>query len=343
MTFHLEPALSIHEQNNIGVLLLNLGTPNAPTAQAVRPFLREFLSDFRVIDAAKIWWQPFLHAVILPFRSPKSAKNYQKIWQENGSPLLFHTQQQHNGLRALLPENIVLSYAMTYGEPTIQQALIDLKNQGVGRLLVIPLFPQYASSCTGAALDKVFIQMTKQFNQMSLRTVSRFYHHPDYIQAAAEHIRQFQQKNGRAQKLLFSFHSTPKKHQDQGDPYYAECQTSARLIAQALNLNESDYFLGFQSRFGRAKWLEPSTQTLFDTLPKQGIDSIDVFCPGFISDCLETMEEIALSGRTQFLRAGGKNFHYIPCLNAEPYWLRALSTLILENTQDWRQNPFQAA
>lgn len=335
MKFHSEPNLSLDKQNKIGVLLLILGTPTAPTAQAVRPFLREFLSDHRVIDAPKLFWLPLLYGVILPFRSPKSAKNYQKVWQTDGSPILIYTRQQLEGLRKKLPENIMLSVAMTYGKPSVENAMMELKNQGVGRLLVLPLFPQYASSCTGAALDKVWQQMAKQFNQMSLRTISRFYNHPAYVQAAANHIRQFREQNGAAEKLLFSFHSIPFQHKQQGDPYQDECYASAQLIAQSLGLNEQDYLVGFQSRFGRAKWLEPSTQTLLDTLPEQGIATLDVFCPGFVADCLETLEEIAITGKQQFLNAGGKQFHYIPCLNANSEWIDALAELILTNIQDW--------
>lgn len=335
MKFHTEPNLPLDKPQRIGVLLLNLGTPAAPSAQAVRPFLREFLSDHRVIDLPKLFWLPLLYGIILPFRSPKSAQNYQKVWQAEGSPLLMYTQQQLNGLRTLLPENITVAAAMTYGEPSIEKAMMTFKNQGIEQLLVLPLFPQYASSSTGAALDKVWQQMQKQFNQMSLRTITRFYQHPGYIQAAANHIRQYRAQHGSAQKLLFSFHSIPLKHEQQGDPYQAECYASARLIAQVLDLKEQDYMVAFQSRFGRAKWLEPSTQTLLDTLPTQGVHSLDVFCPGFVVDCLETMEEIALAGKKQFLDAGGKQFHYIPCLNAHPDWLLALADLISTHTQNW--------
>ncbi|XXQ69290.1 ferrochelatase [Neisseriaceae bacterium B1] len=335
MKFQTEPALTLAEQNQTGVLLLNLGTPDAPTAEAVRPYLRQFLSDYRVVELPKMLWQPLLRGIILPFRSGKSAHGYEKVWLKEGSPLAVFTRRQLDGLRTRLPENVHFAYAMTYGKPSVQEALQALKSKGVGRLIVLPLYPQYAGSAGGAALDKVAQQLVKQRNQMSVRTISRFFDHQGYIRAVANQIRAYRAEHGSGDKLLLSFHGIPQAHHDLGDPYPLECYESARLIATELGLAEHEYLVAFQSRFGRNKWLEPSTQTLFDTLPKQGVKKLDVFCPGFVSDCLETMEEIAIAGREQFHKAGGEQFHYIPCLNDNPDFLDALADLVRENGQGW--------
>lgn len=336
MIFAPEPKLPLAQQRQTGVLLLNLGTPKAPTPQAVRPYLREFLSDQRVIELPKILWQPILHGIILPFRAKKSAHAYQQIWQPEGSPLAIYTQQQCEGLRERLPENLVISYAMTYGEPSIAQTLTQLKQQGVGQLIVLPLFPQYAGSSTGAALDKVWRQMLRQRNQMSIRTISRFYQYPGYIQALANSIREYRTQHGSGEKLLFSFHNIPQHHHNNGDPYALECRETARLVAAELQLNDNDYIVSFQSKFGRSKWLEPSTQTLFQTLPtQQKIRKLDVICPGFVADCIETLAEIAVEGKQDFLNAGGTQFHYIPCLNTTPEWLDTLADIIKNNAQGW--------
>lgn len=328
--FASEPPVPFAEQNQTGVLLMNLGTPSAPTAEAVRPYLRDFLSDYRVVELPKLLWQPILHGIILPFRSGKSAHGYEKVWLKEGSPLAVFTQRQAEGLRQRLPANVHVAYAMSYGKPSAKEALQALKGKGVGRVIVLPLYPQYAGSSTGAALDKVLQAVLPQRNQMSLCTISRFYNHAGYIRAAANQIRAYWAQHGKGDKLMFSFHGIPQRHHDLGDPYPLECQESARLIAQELGLNEHDYLVSFQSRFGRDKWLEPSTQTLFDTLPKQGVKKLDVFCPGFVSDCLETMEEIAIAGREQFHQAGGEQFHYIPCLNDNPDFLDALADLVCQ-------------
>lgn len=335
MKFLAEPQLSLAEQNQTGVLLLNLGTPDAPTAQAVRPYLRQFLSDYRVVELPKMLWQPILRGIILPFRSGKSAHGYEKVWFKEGSPLAVFTRRQLEGLRERLPENVRFAYAMTYGKPAIAAALQTLKDKGVGRVIVLPLYPQYAGSAGGAALDKVMQQLVRQRNQMSVRTISRFFDHAGYIRAAANQIRAYRAAHGSGDKLMLSFHGIPQAQHDLGDPYPLECFESARLIAAELGLAEHEYIVSFQSRFGRNKWLEPSTQTLFNVLPKQGVKKLDVFCPGFVSDCLETMEEIAIAGREQFHKAGGEQFHYIPCLNDNPDFLDALADLVRENGQGW--------
>ena len=330
-----EPALPFAQQQRTAVLLLNLGTPAAPTAAAVRPYLREFLSDARVVELPQWLWQPILQGPVLTLRPKKSAHGYEKVWLPEGSPLAVFTERQAAALAQKLPKHIIVRHAMTYGEPSVPRVLAELKAQGVGRLLVLPLYPQYAASSSAAALDKVFAVLQQQRNQMSVRTISRFYDDAGYIKAMKQHIEAYWAAHGRSSKLMLSFHGIPQAGHDQGDPYPEECRRTAKLLAAALDLAETDYLVSFQSRFGKAKWVGPSTQDLFDTLPKQGTTSLDVFCPGFAADCLETMEEIAIAGREQFHAAGGEQFHYIPCLNDNPVWIDALAALAEENLHGW--------
>ena len=331
-----EPKPAAGGRQKTGVLLINLGTPAAPTAAAVRPYLRSFLSDRRVVDLPALLWQPLLRGVILPLRAKKSAANYAKVWFKEGSPLEVFTRRQCEGLQSRLPEDVAVAYAMSYSEPSIPSAIEALKAQGVGRLLVLPLYPQYAGSSSGAALDQVHDALKRQRNQMSLRTVSRFYDHPAYIGAQAAQIRNYRAQHGSGGKLLFSFHGIPLRHERNGDPYQSECRHSARLIAAELGLGEQDYEVCFQSRFGPAKWLEPNTQQLIKQLAKKNAGGrIDIACPGFVADCLETMEEIAISGRELFHAAGGSDYHYIPCLNDNPDWLDALAQIVRENGAGW--------
>ena len=331
-----EPKPAAGGRQKTGVLLINLGTPAAPTAAAVRPYLRSFLSDRRVVDLPALLWQPLLRGVILPLRAKKSAANYAKVWFKEGSPLEVFTRRQCEGLQSRLPEDVAVAYAMSYSEPSIPSAIEALKAQGVGRLLVLPLYPQYAGSSSAAALDQVHDALKRQRNQMSLRTVSRFYDHPAYIGAQAAQIRNYRAQHGSGGKLLFSFHGIPLRHERNGDPYQSECRHSARLIAAELGLGEQDYEVCFQSRFGPAKWLEPNPQQLIKQLAKKNAGGrIDIACPGFVVDCLETMEEIAISGRELFHAAGGSDYHYIPCLNDNPDWLDALAQIVRENGAGW--------
>ena len=331
-----EPKPAAGGRQKTGVLLINLGTPAAPTAAAVRPYLRSFLSDRRIVELPALLWQPLLRGVILPLRAKKSAANYAKVWFKEGSPLEVFTRRQCEGLQSRLPEDVAVAYAMSYSEPSIPSAIEALKAQGVGRLIVLPLYPQYAGSSSGAALDQVHDALKRQRNQMSLRTVSRFYDHPAYIGAQAAQICNYRAQHGSGGKLLFSFHGIPLRHERNGDPYQSECRHSARLIAAELGLGEQDYEVCFQSRFGPAKWLEPNTQQLIKQLAKKNAGGrIDIACPGFVADCLETMEEIAISGRELFHAAGGSDYHYIPCLNDNPDWLDALAQIVRENGAGW--------
>lgn len=329
-----EPQKPYSQQQKTAVLLLNLGTPEAPTAEAVRPYLRDFLSDKRVVELPGLLWQPILRGLVLTLRPQKSAHGYQKVWQPEGSPLAVYTQKQAELLAENLP-NVIVRHVMTYGSPGAAEVLSELKAQGVTQVLAIPLYPQYAASSTGAALDKIFQVLLKQRNQISLRTVSRFYNDTYYIDAMKQQVEAFWAYHSRGEKLMLSFHGIPQKNHDQGDPYLHECYQTAELLADALSLTKNDYIVSFQSQFGKAKWIGPSTQSLFDELPKQGITKLDVFCPGFVSDCLETMEEIAIAGREQFHAAGGIQYQYIPCLNTHPAWINALTNIAKQNIQGW--------
>lgn len=336
MSFHTEPHITFEQQNKTGILLMNLGTPERPSPEALKPYLRRFLSDKRVVELPSFLWKPILFGAVIPLRVKHVAENYERVWLNEGSPLQVFTERQRDGLRQRLPQDLYIEYAMTYSEPLVSQALAKLKANGVGRVLVLPLYPQYAASSSAAAIDKVFKELLKQRNQMSVRTVTRFYDHEGYIKALAAQIRNYRAEHGAGDLLMFSFHGIPQAQHDKGDPYPHECRKTAQLVAAELGLSEQDYTVSFQSQFGKAKWIGPSTQDLFVSLPKkQKIKKLDVICPGFTSDCLETMEEIAIAGREEFFASGGEQFHYIPCLNDNPDWLDALADLARDNLQGW--------
>jgi len=325
--------------NRTGVLLINLGTPDAPTAQALHPYLKEFLSNPRVIEVPKLIWWPILHGLILPFRPKKSAEKYAKIWMPEGSPLKVHTERQTTllweELLTRLQNPPIVEYAMNIGKPSVATVMAKMQEQGCERILIIPLFPQYAASSTAAAMDNVFAVLKHLRNQPSIRTVKQYHDHPGYIAALAQNIRDYWNVHGRPDKLIISFHGTPRASLDKGDPYHCVCQKTGRLLAEALALNKNQYAVCFQSRFGKAKWLTPYTATTLAQLGKEQMQRVDVVCPGFVSDCLETLEEIAMEGKDTFLQAGGKEFHYIPCLNERSDWIQALADIICTHLQGW--------
>ena len=318
----------------IGVLLINLGTPAAPTRAAVKPFLRRFLSDPRVVELPRLPWQILLHGLILPFRSGKSAHGYEKIWQAEGSPLAVYGKRMAQALAVRLPDCCV-AHATSYGEPSVAATLADFKRHGVDRLLVLPLYPQYAASATAAALDQVWRVLLQQRHMMAVRSITRYGDDEGYLDAVANSIRRHWQQHGRGEHLLFSFHGIPTAQHQAGDPYVAECQRTVAALAQRLALTPEQYTLAFQSRFGRAEWVGPSTQDLLPSLPRNGVKKLDIVCPGFAVDCLETLEEIALQGREDFHAAGGTQYHYIPCLNDDADWLDALHALVKRHAQGW--------
>lgn len=325
--------------NRTGVLLINLGTPDAPTAQALRPYLKEFLSNPRVIEVPRLIWWPILHGFILPFRPKASAEKYAKVWMPEGSPLKVHTERQTKLLREALQTRLqnppVVEYAMNIGKPSVATVMAKMQEQGCERILVIPLFPQYAASSTAAAMDNVFSVLNRMRNLPSIRTVKQYHDHPGYIAALAQNVQDYWGIHGRPDKLIISFHGTPRASLDKGDPYHCACQKTGRLLAEALALESNQYSVCFQSRFGKAKWLTPYTAATLEQMDKEQTQRVDVICPGFVSDCLETLEEIAIEAKNIFIQAGGKEFHYIPCLNERSDWIQALADITCTHLQGW--------
>ncbi len=314
------------------VLLVNLGTPEAPTAAALRRYLRQFLWDPRVVELPRLLWWVVLNGIILNVRPKKSAEKYAKIWTPEGSPLKVHTERQAKLLRGYLGQagrgDIVIEWSMRYGEPSIAGALDGLAAAGCRDILVLPLYPQYSVSTTASALDAVADWTSRHPAAADIRKMEGFHDHPGYLSALSAAINAHWMDYGRPDKLVMSFHGLPKVSITRGDPYYGQCLESARLLADALGLAESDYAVTFQSRFGPAEWLQPYTQTTLETLGRSGVKRVDVICPGFVADCLETLEEIAMECKAAFLAAGGKEFRYIPCLNERHEWIETLAALV---------------
>lgn len=334
-----QPIYRHGSQQRTGVLLINLGTPDAPTAAALRPYLNEFLSNPRVIELPKLLWWPILHGFILPFRPKQSAEKYAKIWMPEGSPLKVHTERQtallREALQLRLSDPPVVDYAMNIGNPSISTVITRMQAQGCERILILPLFPQYAASSTAAAMDGVFAALKQIRNQPAIRTIKQYHDDPGYIAALAQNIRDYWDIHGRPEKLIISFHGTPRASLDKGDPYHCACQKTGRLLAEALALESHEYAVCFQSRFGKAKWLTPYTATTLTELGSEQTRRVDVVCPGFVADCLETLEEIAMEVKDLFINAGGKEFHYIPCLNERNDWIQALAEITCQNLQGW--------
>jgi len=343
MTYQIEPAFAHGTTVKTGILLINLGTPEAPTVQAVRPYLKEFLSDPRVVEIPRAVWWLILNGIILNTRPKKSAAKYATVWLPEGSPLRVHTAKQTVLLQGYLSERtkapFVVDYAMRYGSPSIASMLRKLKEQNCQRILVVPMYPQYAASSTATAFDIVFAELQQMRNTPALRTIKNFHDHPGYIKALANNINEYWMKNGRPEKLVMSFHGLPQFSLDKGDPYHCECHKTGRLLAQELGLQPGQYFLSFQSRFGKAEWLKPYTTATLKELGKQKTKRVDVVCPGFVADCLETLEEIAMEGKEDFQHAGGGEYHYIPCLNERDDWMHALTNLVMDNLQGWLVEP----
>jgi ferrochelatase len=334
-----EPPFQHGDQAKVGILLANLGTPDAPTAKALRPYLKQFLMDRRVVEIPRFIWCWILYGIILVLRPSKSAEKYAQIWSKEGAPLLVHAQKQALLLRGFLGQKIkspfVVELGMSYGTPSIETAIQSLKAQHCNKILVFPLYPQYAASSTAAALDAVWKILLKMRNVPAIRTIRNYHDHPAYIAALTTSVRQHWQVNGKPSKLVMSFHGVPKFHLLKGDPYHCECQKTARMLAEALELNKDEYTVAFQSRFGKQEWLQPYLANVLTALGKAKTKRIDVICPGFSSDCLETLEEIAIEGKALFTEAGGGEYHYIPALNENEAWIHAMTTIALENLQGW--------
>ena len=347
-----EPPFSHDRTPRVGVLLVNLGTPDAATPGAVRRYLAEFLADPRVVEIPPAAWLPLLHGVILRVRPAKSAAKYAAIWHKDGSPLLVHSQRQKVLLLGYLGQRLKaqglpadlcpVELGMRYGNPSIAGALERLRGAGCERILVVPLYPQYAASTTGAAFDGVARHLERTRRVPGLRFVDAFHADEGYIGALARNLHDDWMRNGRPDHLVLSFHGLPRRTLERGDPYHCHCQVTARLLAREVGLEASQWTLSFQSRFGRARWLEPYTVDVLRDLARKGTRRVDVYCPGFVADCLETLEEIAIEGRQAFVAAGGKELHAVPCLNEHPAWIGALADLVHRELTGWLTPPPEA-
>ena len=338
MRFRPEPAHQHGQPARTGVLLCNLGTPEAPTPAATRRYLAEFLSDPRVVEIPRAVWKPLLHGVILRTRPAQSAAKYRKVWLPEGSPLMVWSRKQATLLRGYLGErghDVTVRLAMRYGQPAVASALDELRARGCTRILVVPMYPQYSGTTTASVIDAVSDWARGARHVPELRFVNRFHDDPGYIHALARSVHRHWQDHGRPDRLVMSFHGVPVRTHERGDPYYTECQQTAQLLAAQLGLKPEQWVLSFQSRFGRAKWLEPATQPTLEALGRAGTGRVDVICPGFVADCLETLEEIAMEVQAAYKASGGGEFHYIPCLNDQPAWIAALAAIVQRHLQGW--------
>lgn len=338
MAFRTEPPHSHGQTAKTAVLWCNLGTPDAPTAAALRRYLAEFLSDTRVVEIPRLLWLLILHGIILRVRPAKSAAKYASIWGPDGSPLKVWTEKQATLLRGYLGERghlVTVRYAMRYGNPSIASQLDALRAEGVTRVLVLPAYPQYSGTTTASVFDAVYRWASQARWVPEFRFVNHYHDQPAYIRALATRVRAHWMANGQGDQLVMSFHGVPERTLHLGDPYHCECHKTARLLAEALGLGKDRYRVTFQSRFGKAKWLEPYTEPTLIEMAKAGVKRVDLICPGFYGDCLETLEEINQEAREAFLHAGGQGFEYIPCLNDSAEGVAALADLSEQHLQGW--------
>lgn len=321
--------------NKNAVILINLGTPSAPTPQAVRQFLKDFLGDKRVVEIPRLLWWPILYGIILPFRPGRVAKLYKEIWWPEGSPLRVITERQTAALSQLLGQKFgenapLVTSAMVYGGPSIEEQIDSLRARGAERILLLPLYPQYSATTTGSVYDQ-FARVLEKSRNIPYITVYRDYHdRADYVEALARTVEAHWQEKGRGERLLLSYHGIPQRNVDLGDPYYDQCETTAKLLAERLGLSSSQWAMSFQSRLGKAQWLQPYTDKLLQSWGAEGVKSVDVICPAFSADCLETIEEISGENRELFLAAGGERFEYIDCLNDRPEHIAMMGNIVRE-------------
>ncbi len=340
--FSKEPPYTHGQAPKTAVLLCNLGTPEAPESGALRRYLAEFLSDPRVVEIPKWLWLIILHGIILRVRPAKSAQKYAVIWTPEGSPLKVWTQTQAELLQArfdALGESVVVRYCMRYGQPSVASVMEQLRERGVTRVLVLPAYPQYCAATTASVFDAVYAWAKRARFVPELRFINHYHDEPTYILALGAKIRAHWATHGQAPMLIMSFHGVPERTLLLGDPYHCECLKTARLLAEHLGLQKNQYRVTFQSRFGKAKWLEPYTEPTVRALAQEGVEHIQVVCPGFTSDCLETLEEIAMEVRDAYLEDGGGRFEYIPCLNNDSGWIDALSHVAHQHLQGWNLGP----
>jgi len=338
MTFAPEAPFRHGQRPRTALLLVNLGTPDEPSAAALRRYLAEFLSDPRVVEIPRLVWWPILHGIILRTRPAKSAAKYASVWMPDGSPLAVWTQRQTLAVAEQLQargHDVLVRYAMRYGNPGLPAVLDALRADGATRVLVLPLYPQYAAATTASISDRVLAWACTARRMPELRFVAEYHDDPGYIAALAERVQAHWQAFGRADKLVLSFHGVPHRSLLLGDPYHCQCHKTARLLAAHLGTDPEHILVTFQSRFGKAKWLEPYTEPTLCKLAAEGVGRVDVMCPGFVADCLETLEEIAQEARDAFIEAGGKEFRYIACMNDSPVWVEALTTLAERHMQGW--------
>lgn len=333
-----------HAQGDrIGVLITNLGTPDEPTTPALRRYLKEFLWDPRVVEVPRPVWWLILNGIILNTRPVKSAAAYREVWTDQGSPLMTHTVNQCEALRSYFSqrygERVQVEFAMRYGNPSITSVLQKMQQDGVRKLVVLPLYPQYSAATTGSTFDAIAKDFTQRRWLPDLNFISHYHDVEPYIDALAEKVREFQATAGQPDKLIFSYHGVPKRYLTEGDPYHCECHKTSRLLAEKLGLTKDQYMTTFQSRFGREEWLKPYTDETLKALPAQGVKSIQVFCPGFSSDCLETIEEIGQENREYFMENGGESYAYIPALNADPSHIDMMIQLLEPHLQNWLLSP----
>lgn len=325
----------MQRQRQLGVIITNLGTPDAATPAALRRYLGEFLADQRVVNLPKLLWWPILHGVILRLRPRRSAQAYQKIWSDEGSPLLAIAKRQTRALQHRFADQIKVVLGMRYGNPSIKLALETLREAGIYRVLVIPLYPQYSVSTTASTFDALANQFRHWQRLPELRFVTDYYDHEAYIEALAASVETYWHEHGRGDRLLMSFHGTPESFREAGDPYYYQCKQTAQLLANRLQLSSSQWQPAFQSRFGPQPWLQPYADEALQKMAADGVGRVDVICPGFSADCLETLEEIDMQNRELFVAAGGGELHYIPALNDRPEHIDMLEQLVNQHLQGW--------
>lgn len=331
-------ALTGNKMKKTAIILVNLGTPNSPTSKAIRHFLWKFLSDKRVVNLPSILWKMILLAFILPFRPQKLVHQYQSIWQKAGSPLEIYTRAlaeklqqafvEANGTRSFQCE---IYYAMAYSTPFLCDILLSSLSKNIDKLIVLPLYPQYSNSTTGAVFDQIFKTLRAKNNLPALKVMNHYHAHPQYIEALAKSVKDFWLVHGKPQQLILSFHGIPQRSVDEGDPYASQCEATAKALANALDLKQEEWKIVYQSRFGKARWLQPYCDKTLENLPQQGIVDVQIMCPGFSMDCLETLEEIAKTNQKIFLNAGGKSYRYIPCLNDSDSQIALMMSLLEES------------
>ena len=335
MRYSAQTSFEHGQSSATGILLCNLGTPDAPTTAALRRYLKEFLWDPRVVEQPRWLWWLILNGIILNTRPAKSAKAYEKVWTEAGSPLLAVSRRQRDKLQIVLDErvgeNVHVELAMRYGNPSIRQGLESLRERGCERIIVLPLYPQYSATTTGSTFDAVASVLQGWRRVPALHFIDHYHDHPGYIEALAESVRRHWQQHGEPERLLISFHGIPERYFKAGDPYPCHCRKTARLLREQLGLDEDRAVIAFQSRFGREPWIEPYTDETLKDWGRSGVASVDVICPGFAADCLETLEEIAMQNCELFQAAGGGQFRYIPALNDDDAHIGALAEVLADH------------